>query len=360
MKLTGKQVEQIHEALLSGYDLATLRMMVRMKLDLDLATIAGGNNNSAVVFNLIEWAEKTGKVPQLIAGAHQYNPDNTLLTALAQQASTWVEAILPASQQEAQAWRQPATSVQPAPAEVTLASSSPQQAQPAPPPSTELPNWQKAGIELVKIPAGKFLYGDDKKPVYLDEFWIGRTPVTDRQYQVFVDATGHAPPEHWSGKRVHPAKLNHPVVFVSWDDAQAFCEWAGLFLPTEQQWEKAARGTDGRKYPWGNESPTADLCNFNKHVGDTTLVGRYSPQGDSPYGIVDMAGNVWEWCEEKDVARRRVVQPSMSLSAARTGFTSILMTGTAMWVSGYVPRLLKSLASGAAGALWSLVWPSAR
>ena len=214
---------------------------------------------------------------------------------------------MPASQQEAQAWRQPATLVQPAPAEVTLASSSPQQAQPAPPPSTELPNWQKAGIEWATIPAGKFLYGDDKKMVYLDEFWISRTPVTNRQYQVFVDATGHAPPS-MVGKRVHPAKLNHPVVFVSWDDAQAFCKWAGLFLPTEQQWEKAARGIDGRKYPWGNDSPTADLCNFNNHVGDTTLVGVYSPQGDSPYGIVDMAGNVWEWCEEKELRRRRVVQ----------------------------------------------------
>ena len=170
MKLTGKQVEQIHEALLSGYDLATLRMMVRMKLDLDLATIAGGNNNSAVVFNLIEWAEKTGKVPQLIAGAHQYNPDNTLLTALAQQAPTWVE----------------------------LAPSSSQKTQLGPNSGAETLNWQKAGIELVKIPAGEFLYGDDKKPVYLDEFWIGRTPVADRQYQVFVDATRHAPPQHWS------------------------------------------------------------------------------------------------------------------------------------------------------------------
>ena len=92
--------------------------------------------------------------------------------------------------------------------------------------------------------------------------------------------------------------MNHPVVYVSWNDAQSFCEWAGLFLPTEQQWEKAARGTDGRMYPWGKDPPTTDLCNFNSNVGDTTPVGRYSPQGDSPYGIVDMAGNVWEWCED--------------------------------------------------------------
>jgi formylglycine-generating enzyme required for sulfatase activity len=85
-------------------------------------------------------------------------------------------------------------------------------------------------------------------------------------------------------------------VQVSWDDAKAFCDWAGLALPMEQQWEKAARGAkDGRLWPWGNEEPTDRHCNFNRHVGDTTPVGRYSPIGDSPYGCADMAGNVWEW-----------------------------------------------------------------
>jgi len=86
------------------------------------------------------------------------------------------------------------------------------------------------------------------------------------------------------------------VVNVSWDDAQAFCAWAGVRLPTEQQWEKAARGADGRVYPWGHHAPSGDLCNFNHIVGGTTAVGQY-PQGASPYGLLDMAGNVWEWCE---------------------------------------------------------------
>ena len=160
------------------------------------------------------------------------------------------------------------------------------------------PVWKQIGIDMVHIPAGEFLYGDYRQPGYLDEFWIARTPVTNRQYEAFVNATGYERPEHWEGRRVHANLMNHPVVYVSWDDAQAFCEWAGVFLPTEHQWEKAARGTDGRTYPWGDEEPTDKLCNFNDNVGTTTSVGRYSPQGDSPYGLADAAGNVWEWCED--------------------------------------------------------------
>ena len=158
------------------------------------------------------------------------------------------------------------------------------------------PIWQRIGIELIKIPAGEFLYGEDKQKVTLPEYWIAKTPVTNAQYKAFVDATSHHAPSHWSGGQVPKGKENHPVVHVSWDDAQTFCAWAGLRLPAEQEWEKTARGTDGREYPWGNAAPTDKLCNFNQNVKDTTPVGRYSPGGDSPYGTVDMTGNVWEWC----------------------------------------------------------------
>jgi formylglycine-generating enzyme required for sulfatase activity len=88
---------------------------------------------------------------------------------------------------------------------------------------------------------------------------------------------------------------NHPVAQVNWTDALAYAAWAGKRLPTEQEWEKAARDMNGREYPWGNQEPTRGLCNFNKHEGRKTSVGKYSLQGDSLYGCMDMSGNVWEW-----------------------------------------------------------------
>jgi formylglycine-generating enzyme required for sulfatase activity len=168
---------------------------------------------------------------------------------------------------------------------------------------------EKTGIELIRIPAGPFLYGDDKRKIELPEYWIGRAPVTNAQYKRFLDANPDHPvpffdndwakPYNWDAKRrmYSPDKAEHPVVLVNWHDAKAFCDWAGLALPSEEQWEKAARGTDGRKWPWSDEPPTKNHCNFGKNVGSTTAVGNYSPQGDSPYGCADMAGNVWEWAE---------------------------------------------------------------
>ena len=162
-------------------------------------------------------------------------------------------------------------------------------------------------IDWVEIPAGPFLMGSDKQKdkdaydaelpqhtVTLAAYRIGRTPVTNVQYKLFADATGHEAPRHWLNGQIPKGKENHPVVNVSWHDAQAFCDWAKARLPTETEWEKAARGTDGRIYPWGNEAPDASRCNFNRNVGDTTPVGKY-PKGKSPYGVLDLAGNVWEW-----------------------------------------------------------------
>lgn len=182
---------------------------------------------------------------------------------------------------------------------------------PPPQPASNSFVHEKTGLEFVRIPAGEFLYGYDKKKRHLPEYWISKTPVTQAVYRRFIAANPQqdvpfanadwAKPYNWDAqKRMHPAdKADHPVVLVSWVDAVAFCEWAGLQLPTEEEWKKAARGTDGSFYPWGDNEPTDKLCNFNGNVGGTTPVGRYSSSGDSPYGCVDMRGNVWEWCLNK-------------------------------------------------------------
>ena len=179
--------------------------------------------------------------------------------------------------------------------------------------------WGKDGKEMVHVPEGTFLYGDDKQEISLTEFWIDRIPVTNREFACFVEATGYKTTAEKSGLGCaftgnkwedvpgadwcHPGGPNisiqdkgeHPVVQVSWDDAVAYARWAGKRLPTEEEWEKAARGTDGRMYPWGHQEPTGILCNFDMNENGTTPAGKFSPQGDSPYGCVDMAGNVWEW-----------------------------------------------------------------
>ncbi len=177
--------------------------------------------------------------------------------------------------------------------------------------------------EMIRIPAGEFLMGSDSTKdkdagdnempqhrVYLDEYWIAKYPVTQAQYLGFVKATNQRIPDDWDKKQKAPLtnKLNHPVIQVDWNDAVAYCRWLAQMtgkpyrLPTEAEWEKAARGADGRIYPWGNVVPDATRLNFNRNVGTTTEVGKY-PSGASPYGVLDMAGNVWEWvadwCGEK-------------------------------------------------------------
>ena len=193
---------------------------------------------------------------------------------------------------------------------------------------------EKTGIELIRIPAGPFLYGDDKRVMDLPEYWIGRYPVTNAQFERFVRATNYRTTAEqegsgyaWTGSEWddvkgadwrHPGgpktsiegKDAHPVVLVSWHDTQAFCDWAGLALPTEEEWEKAARGPNGRVYPWGDDWADGRCNTHEAKVGGTTPVGHYSPQGDGPYGCADMAGNVLEWTgswyDEKQA--RRVVR----------------------------------------------------
>ncbi len=162
----------------------------------------------------------------------------------------------------------------------------------------------KDGAEMVWVPAGEFLMGStdeegyrDERPqrkVYLDGYWMYRTEVTVAQYRKFCEATNREMPEapDWGWKE------DHPVVLVTWQDAADYAQWAGVSLPTEAQWEKAARGTDGRVFPWGNEWDGARCANsVSWSLKGTKPVGSY-PSGASPYGCLDMLGNVWEWCAD--------------------------------------------------------------
>ena len=171
------------------------------------------------------------------------------------------------------------------------------------------PGVEAAG--LLDVPAGRVLLGNDPRPpagpalpdetpahvVTVAAVALSATPVTNAQYQAFVRSTGHPPPGHWAeGGGAPPRLADHPVTHVDWHDAAAFCAWAGGRLPTEAEWEKAARGPDGRLYPWGSEEPDASRANVGAGLkrGSTSAVGAH-PAGASPYGLHDMAGNVWEW-----------------------------------------------------------------
>ena len=154
------------------------------------------------------------------------------------------------------------------------------------------------GSLLLFVPAGNFLFGEKRVPVDLPGYYLGMYKVTNTQYKKFVDATGHRPSPYWAGSSVREGTEDEPVVHVSWNDAVAYCKWAELRLPTEQEWEKGARGTDGRLYPWGNQWDAAKCNNADSKLRDRCSVFLY-PEGRSPWGMYQMAGNVCEWCNER-------------------------------------------------------------
>ena len=169
------------------------------------------------------------------------------------------------------------------------------------------------GSLLVLIPEGEFIAGGEGKdqgrgkfPVHLPAYYMALHAVTNAQYKRFVDATGR-PPTYgaaggkpvWRRKEFPTEKADHPVACVSWDDAQAYCEWAGVRLPTEPEWDKGARGVDGREYPWGDEWEDGNRCRNGENCGSEETCGVWDyAEGCSPWGLYNMSGNVWEWCAD--------------------------------------------------------------
>jgi sulfatase modifying factor 1 len=200
----------------------------------------------------------------------------------------------------------------------------------------------KDGSVMVLIPAGEFLMGSEtgfpaERPVhrvFLDAFYLGQHPVTNAQYERFVAEAGQRVPylddrrmqfDNWDQeKRTYPpGRTQHPVTLVSWRDAQAYCEWAGGRLPTEAEWEKAARGSlEDKLYPWGDEIDPS-LANYDNREG-TTPVGSYPPNG---YGLYDMAGNVWEWVADRYDAKYYTQSPLSNPQGPEKGTVRVLRGG---------------------------------
>lgn len=208
--------------------------------------------------------------------------------------------------------------------------------------------------DMVYIPSGEFTMGDNTRynwsfllayniydgpehTVYLDAFYMDKYEVTNEQYKKFVEETGYHRPSCWNDARFN--RPNYPVVGVTWEDAVAYAKWAGKRLPTEAEWEKAARGTDKRLWPWGNKFDKEKCTVWESDYREaglrgTTPVGKYE-KGNSPYGCFDMAGNVWEWCADYYDQNYYSVSPSKNPFGPDSGLQRVVRGGGFLYFGHY-------------------------
>ena len=194
---------------------------------------------------------------------------------------------------------------------------------------------------MVEIPEGIFLMGfdgtqalEDERPLHrlwLDAFTMDLHEVTTGQYAAFLAATDRPAPWQWNMVDLSQHG-DRPVIGVDWHDAEAYCRWKGKRLPTEAEWEKAARGTDGRLYPWGNQTPTNTLANFalgaRFSYNQVLMPVRTYDQGKSPYGLYQMAGNVWEWVQDWYSANYYETSPERNPQGPEQGQFKVLRGGS--------------------------------
>jgi len=207
--------------------------------------------------------------------------------------------------------------------------------------------WQADLLEMpmVQVPAGKFTRGstlaDDEKPVrqiYLNAFYMDKYEVTVGQYAKYLEVTGMEEPPDWEVMN-QPQHQRRPVVNVSWEDAVNYCKWSGKRLPTEAEWEKAARGADGGIYPWGNEAPTRLHANYGRSDWDDHMalapVGSFEA-GKSPYGIYDLAGNAWEWVFDWYEHDFYAKSPEKNPIGPPKGYEKVVRGGSWLYVSEFL------------------------
>ncbi len=275
----GKELARLQTATVAAFTRDELRQLLKVGLEINLETVTSDKGLDAQVFDLLLWLERHERLPEFAAAALAANPTNQELAKACATACT------------------------------AAPKGAAKRAVPAHGLAGSLAGGLAAilGIKWVAIPGGVQRMGSSAQQdawaqpqempqhdVAVPGYWIARWPITNYQYQIFVLATEHPPPPHWRNGTFPDGKQDHPVVNISWLDALSFSRWAEVQLPSEVQWERAARGAGTLLWPWGDEPPSPLHCNFGLKIANTTPVALF-PKGATAHGVLDMAGNVWEW-----------------------------------------------------------------